>query len=74
MKRIFESAMRAGAKGVFLSGAGSSIMALTVKSEHRAATIGYEMADAADKARIPGTFRVLDSSPTGVEVLEMDEE
>jgi homoserine kinase len=74
MKRIFESAMRAGAKGVFLSGAGSSIMALTVQSEHRAATIGYEMADAADKARIPGTFRVLDSSPTGVEVLELDEE
>ena len=74
MKHIFENALKAGAHGVFLSGAGSSVTALTMESEHRAATIGYEMADAADKARVPGTFRVLEPSPTGVETLALDEE
>ena len=70
MKHIFANALEAGAKAVFLSGAGSSVLALTMKSEHRALTIGYEMADAGDKARAPGTFLVLEPSPTGAEVLE----
>ena len=69
MKVLFEAALRAGARGVFLSGAGSSVVALTTKSENRAFTIGEEMADAADKSGLPGTFRVLDPSPTGAEVL-----
>ena len=69
MKHIFANALKAGALGVFLSGAGSSVLALTLKSENRAMTIGYEMADAADKARVPGTFRVLDPSPIGVHTI-----
>ena len=70
MKYIFAGALQAGAKAVFLSGAGSSILALTMKPDHRALTIGYEMADAGDKAHAPGTFLVLEPSPTGAEVLE----
>ena len=70
MKHIFANALQAGARAVFLSGAGSSIMALTMKSEHRALTIGYEMADAGDKAHAPGTFVVLEPSATGAEVLQ----
>ena len=69
MKVIFESALRAGARGVFLSGAGSSVVALTTRGENRAFTIGVEMTDAADKSGLPGTFRVLEPSPAGAEVL-----
>ncbi len=69
MKVLFDNALRAGARGVFLSGAGSSVVALTTKGENRAFTIGAEMADAADKSGLPGTFRVLEPSPTGAEVL-----
>jgi len=71
MKVIFDNALKAGAHGVFLSGAGSSIIAFTLEGENRAFTIGYEMADAADKAGLPGTFRVLAPSTTGAE--EIDE-
>jgi homoserine kinase len=71
MKVIFDNALKAGARGVFLSGAGSSVIAFTLRGENRAFTIGYEMADAADKAGLPGTFRVLDPSSTGAE--EIDE-
>ncbi|MCH8199882.1 MAG: hypothetical protein IIA54_07435, partial [Chloroflexi bacterium] len=69
MKVLFESALRAGARGVFLSGAGSSVVALTTRGENRAFTIGAEMTDAADKSGLPGTFRVLEPSPAGAEVL-----
>jgi homoserine kinase len=71
MKVIFDGALKAGAKGAFLSGAGSSVVAFTLRGENRAFTIGYEMADGADKAGLPGTFRVLDPSPVGAE--EIDE-
>ena len=74
MKQIFANALKAGARGVFLSGAGSSVLALTTRPENRAMTIGYEMADAADKARVPGTFRVLDPAATGVETVALDTE
>ena len=65
MKVIFDCAMKAGARGVFLSGAGSTIIAFTTRGENRAFTIGYEMADAGDKSGLTGTFRVLDPSPEG---------
>jgi homoserine kinase len=71
MKVIFDGALKAGAKGAFLSGAGSSVIAFTTRGENRAFTIGYEMADGADKAGLPGTFRVLDPCTTGAE--EIDE-
>ena len=70
MKVLFDNALRAGARGVFLSGAGSSIIALTTRGENRAFTIGYEMADGADKLHLPGTFRVLEPSPTGAEIVD----
>ena len=71
MKHIFRNAMAAGANGVFLSGAGSSVIAFTTEGEHRAQTIGYEMADAADKSRVGGTFHVLRVSPIGAQVLAL---
>lgn len=71
MKQLFASALKAGAHGVFLSGAGSSVVALTSKSGNRAMTIGYEMADAADKARLPGKFLVLEPVNVGAEVLAL---
>jgi homoserine kinase len=70
MKVLFDAALHAGAKGVFLSGAGSSVVAFATRGENRAFTIGYEMADAADKSGLQGTFRVLDPSPTGAEVVD----
>jgi homoserine kinase len=69
MKQLFRSALNAGALGVFLSGAGSSVVALTSKSERRAMTLGYEMADAADKAGLPGRFLVLEPAANGAEVM-----
>ena len=69
MKVLFDNALAAGAHGVFLSGSGTSVVALTTRAENRAFTIGYEMADAGDKSGLPGTFRVLDPSPTGAEVV-----
>ena len=73
MKVLFDNALRAGARGVFLSGAGSSVVALTTKPEHRAFTIGYEMADGADKAGLAGTFRVLEPSAVGAHAAEAEE-
>ena len=69
MKNIFRSAMDAGALGVFLSGAGSAVLALT---RGREVTIGYEMADAAAKSGIEGAVRVTQPSPRGVEVLDRE--
>ncbi len=66
MKNVFRGAMDAGALGVFLSGAGSSVLAIT---QGREVTIGYEMADAAAKSGVSGTVRVTRPSPRGVEVL-----
>ena len=59
MKNIISAAMASGALGAFLSGAGSSIMALTKGREY---TIGYEMADAATKSGLNG--EIVFTSPT----------
>jgi homoserine kinase len=56
MERIIQAALGAGALGAFLSGGGSSVVALT---QEREMTIGYEMADVAEKSGVTGTFRVL---------------
>ena len=69
MKVIFDHALAAGARGVFLSGAGSSVVAFTKQGENRAFTIGYEMADAGDKSGLTGSFRVLTAAPGGAEVI-----
>lgn len=70
MKVIFDHALSAGARGVFLSGAGSSIVAFTMSGENRAFTIGYEMADAGDKSGLTGTFRVLEPTQDGASTID----
>lgn len=69
MKNIFRSAISAGALGVFLSGAGSSVLALT---QRREVTVGYEMAEAAAKSGVGGTVRVTQPSLKGVEVVHRE--
>ncbi len=55
MKLLFQAAMDAGALGVFLSGSGSTVLALT---QGREMTVGYEMAEAAKQAGVDGLIRV----------------
>ena len=68
MKNLFRAAMGAGALGVFLSGGGSSVLALTRDREF---TIGYEMADAAAKSSIEGEIIVTRPSHKGAHVVEI---
>lgn len=65
MKNIFKGAMDGGARGVFLSGAGSTVLALTADKEF---TIGYEMADAASKSGVGGEIKVTKPSAMGAYV------
>ena len=65
MKNIFGAALSAGALGVFLSGAGSSVLALTRDNE---LTIGYEMADAADRSGVGGSVKITRPTSEGVRV------
>jgi len=67
MKNIIRSALDAGALGAFLSGAGPTILALT---KSREMTIGYEMADAAEKSGVNGTVKVTNPSKIGAHVSE----
>lgn len=67
MKTIFRSALAAGALGVFLSGAGSTVLALT---RGREMTVGYEMAEAASKSGVGGEFRVTRPTEQGAQVVE----
>ena len=55
MRNIFRAALSAGALGVFLSGAGSSVLALTSGKEM---TIGYEMAEAASQSGVDGAVKI----------------
>ncbi len=66
MKVIMRAALDAGAHGAFLSGAGSTILAL---SSAREMTIGYEMAEAASKAGVDGDVIVTKPTANGVRVL-----
>ena len=68
MKNIFRAALGAGALGVFLSGAGSSVLALARDKE---LTIGYEMADAAAKSGIGGSVKVTCPTSRGAHVVEI---
>ncbi len=62
MKVIFQAAMKAGALGVFLSGSGPTILALT---RGREMTVAYEMADAARKANVDGETKITKPTPQG---------
>ena len=55
MKLLFKAAQDAGALGVFLSGSGSTVLALT---RGREMTVAYEMAEAARQAGVPGRLHV----------------
>lgn len=65
MKNIFKAAMDAGALGVFLSGAGSSILALT---KDRETTVGYEMSDAAARFGVDGTIKITHPTNLGAHI------
>ena len=60
MKLLFRAARDAGALGVFLSGSGSTVLALT---RGREMTVAYEMAEAARQAGVAGRVQV--TRPTG---------
>lgn len=66
MKNIFRAALGAGALGVFLSGAGSSVLAL---ARDREVTIGYEMADAAAKSGVTGALKITQPTSQGAYVV-----
>jgi homoserine kinase len=68
MRLIIQAALDAGAAGAFLSGAGSTVLAL---ARGREMTIGFEMTDAADKAGVAGEVRVVEVSATGAHVVEV---
>lgn len=69
MRLIFRAALEAGATGVFLSGSGSTILAFT---RGRQMTVGYEMADMAEKAGVPGTLRIVRPSLQGATITELE--
>ena len=68
MRLIIRAALEAGASGAFLSGAGSTILALTPDHEM---TVGYEMADMADKAGVPGDVKITKVSHQGAHVVSV---
>ena len=70
MKVIFEAARNAGALGVFLSGSGSTILALT---QERSMTVAYEMFDAARLAGVDGRVEVTRPTGQGAHVVSVSE-
>ena len=66
MNNIIRAALGAGARGAFLSGAGSSVLALATEKEF---TIGYEMADAAVKSGLDGEVVITRPTDMGVHVV-----
>ena len=62
MKVIFAGALKGGALGVFLSGSGSTVMALT---RGREMTVAYEMAEAARQASVAGDVKITRPSLVG---------
>ena len=62
MKVIFAAALSAGALGVFLSGSGSTILALT---RGREMTVAYEMAEAARQSSTAGQVKITRPSLKG---------
>ena len=65
MKLLFQAAMDAGALGVFLSGSGSTVLALT---QGREMTVGYEMAEAAKQAGVEGRLKITQPTVQGAYV------
>ena len=66
MKLLFQAAMDAGALGVFLSGSGSTVLALT---QGREMTVAYEMAEAAKQAGVEGQLKITQPTAFGAHVV-----
>jgi len=67
MDKIFEAALDAGAKGVFLSGGGPTILALAVEDEE---AVGQAMVSAAESEGVTGEVKVTRPSQDGARVVE----
>ena len=66
MKLLFQAARDAGALGVFLSGSGSTVLALT---QGREMTVAYEMAEAAKQAGAAGQLKITKPTMEGAHVV-----
>ena len=66
MKLLMKAARDAGALGAFLSGSGSTVLAL---AQGREMTVAYEMAEAARQASVEGTVRVTQPTVLGAHLL-----
>ena len=66
MKPLFQSALDGGALGVFLSGAGSTVLALTKGNE---VTVAREMEDGANKAGVKGSVEITQPSLQGAHAI-----
>ncbi|MSQ11537.1 MAG: homoserine kinase [Dehalococcoidia bacterium] len=69
MRLLFRAARQAGALGVFLSGAGSSILALT---NGREMTVAYELAEEARKASLEGEIIITKPVQQGATVTAVE--
>ena len=69
MKVIFQAALDAGAMGVFLSGSGSTVLALT---KGREMTVAYEMAEAARQACVEGNVSVTQPTVRGAHLIDQE--
>ena len=67
MKVILAAALDAGALGVFLSGSGSTILALT---QGREMTVAYEMAEAARQANVEGIVKITQPTVKGAHLVD----
>ena len=67
MKVIFAAARDAGALGVFLSGSGSTVLAL---AQGREMTVAYEMAEAARQANVAGEVKITKPTMQGAHLVE----
>ena len=66
IKVIFAAARSAGALGVFLSGSGSTVLALT---KGREMTVAYEMFEAARLTAVPGRLEITKPTAKGAHVV-----
>ncbi len=69
MKVIFQAALDAGAMGAFLSGSGSTVLALT---RGREMTVAYEMAEAARQASVEGNVSVTQPTVRGAHLIDQE--
>jgi homoserine kinase len=69
MKVIIAAARDAGALGVFLSGSGPTVLALT---QGREMTVAYEMAESARQAGVEGKVEITQPTPQGAHVVDIN--